>query len=193
MIDSTAKVSRKEQIYSTAIQLFKERGYVASSMRDLAKELDIKAASLYSHINSKGEILQKICFEVAHEFFNGLEGVEKNNFTGKMRLNAAIHSHIKVISKNKGKVTVFLNEWKHMEEPYLTDFITMRNEYESKFKDYLKYGINKREFEIDDLDFTTLTILSSLNWTSNWFKKEGEMSPKMIAEKLSTILIKGIS
>ena len=185
--------SRKEEIMQTAVILFKERGYVASSMRDLAKELHIKAPSLYSHIKSKEEILQKVCFEIAEKFFIGLNGIEKNNFTGKMRINAAIHSHIDVISKNKDKVVVFLNEWKHLGEPYLSDFIDMRNRYEDKFKEYLNYGIDKGEFEIDDLDFTTLTILSSLNWTSNWLKKEGKMTKSEIANKLSTILIKGIS
>lgn len=185
--------SRKKQIYETAIQLFKERGYAATGMRELANKLDIKAASLYSHIKSKEEILQKICFDVAQQFFNGLEGIEKNNFTGKMRIKAAIHSHIHVIANNKDNVTVFLNEWKHLGEPYFSDFINLRNQYENKFKEYLKYGIDKGEFEIDDLDFTTLTILSSLNWTSNWFKKDGKMSEHEIADKLSTILIKGIS
>jgi len=193
MVDTTIKLTRKEQIYKTAILLFKNRGYAATGMREIAKELDMKAASLYSHIKSKEEILQQVCFDVAHQFFNGLEGIEKTNFTGKMRIDAAIHSHINVIAKNRHKVVVFLNEWKHLGEPYLSDFTELRNQYENRFKEYIKYGIDKGEFEIDDLDFTTFTILSSLNWTSNWFKREGKMTEKEIADKLSTILIKGIS
>lgn len=191
--NSISKSSRKDQIHTAAIHLFKDRGYVATGMREIAKSIDIKAASLYSHIKSKEEILQKICFEIANEFFKGLEGIEKNNFTGKMRIDAAIHSHINVIANNKDKVVIFLNEWKHLGEPHLSDFMQLRNEYENKFKEYIQYGIDKGEFEIEDLDFTTFTILSSLNWTSNWFKREGKMTQKEIAEKLSTILIKGIS
>ena len=53
--------------------------------------------------------------------------------------------------------------------------------------------MSKGEFDIDDLDFTTFTILSSLNWTSNWFKRDGKMTENEIADKLATILIKGIS
>lgn len=193
MEETILKISRKNQIHNAAIELFKERGYAATGMREIAKSIDIKAASLYSHIKSKEEILQKICFEIANDFFTGLNGIEKNNFTGKMRINAAIHSHINVIANNKDKVVIFLNEWKHLGEPYLSDFIKLRVDYENKFKEYIQYGIDKGEFEIEDLDFTTFTILSSLNWTSNWFKREGKMTEKKIAEKLSTILIKGIS
>lgn len=193
MIIAEKGISRKEQIYQTAIQLFKKRGYAASSMRDLAKELDIKAASLYSHIQSKEEILQNICFQVAEDFFKGLVNIEKNNFTGKTRIQAAIKSHLDVIEKNNDKVVVFLNEWKHLNEPYLSDFIQMRISYENKFKDYLKYGISKGEFEIDDLDFTVIMILSSLNWTSTWYKKNSKMTMIEITSKLSNMLIKGIS
>ena len=77
MVETTIKLTRKEQIYKTAILLFKNRGYSATGMREIAKELDMKAASLYSHIKSKEEILQQVCFDVAHQFFNGLEGIEK--------------------------------------------------------------------------------------------------------------------
>lgn len=187
------KLTRKEQVHNTALELFKEKGYAATGMREIAEKMDMKAASLYSHIKSKEEILQNVCFEVAHHFFNGLEGIEKNNFTGKMRINAAIHSHIKVIANNKDKVVVFLNEWKHLGDPYLSDFIKLRSDYENKFKEYIQYGMSKGEFDIDDLDFTTFTILSSLNWTSNWFKRDGKMTENEIADKLATILIKGIS
>jgi hypothetical protein len=56
------KKSRREYILEEAATLFKERGYAATTMRDLAEKLDIKAASLYNHIASKEEILKEICF-----------------------------------------------------------------------------------------------------------------------------------
>jgi len=59
--------TRKKEIIKTATMLFKEKGYSAVTMRDIAKALGIKAASLYNHINSKQHILRDIimirCFE----------------------------------------------------------------------------------------------------------------------------------
>ena len=52
--------TRKEEILRVAANLFKKKGYSAVTMRDLAKAMGIKAASLYNHINSKQEILSVI-------------------------------------------------------------------------------------------------------------------------------------
>ena len=64
------------KILEVAVELFKEKGYMGSSVRDLATRLNIKAASLYAHIRSKEEILEWICFGVAHDFFKELQEVK---------------------------------------------------------------------------------------------------------------------
>lgn len=59
---------KQRRILNVAVELFKEKGYMGSSVRDLATKLNIKAASLYAHIRSKEEILEWICFGIAQEF-----------------------------------------------------------------------------------------------------------------------------
>ena len=59
-IQSKKEKTTKERIFEDAIDLFAEKGFDASSMREIAERVGIKKASLYSHYNSKDQILEKI-------------------------------------------------------------------------------------------------------------------------------------
>ena len=67
--------TRKEEIVIVASHLFKEKGYNAVSMRDIAQAMGMKAASLYNHIQGKQEILSTLIIEVAQEFTLGMKNV----------------------------------------------------------------------------------------------------------------------
>ena len=186
------KKSRKQQIEEKATVLFQERGYAATSMRDLAQDLGIEAASLYSHIKSKEEILQKICFRMAEEFFSAWQEVDLENSSQAAKMEKAMIAHVKVITKDTDASAVFFNEWRHLSDPFLSEFLGMRDDYEGRFKKILRDGMASGEFKIVDEKFMMLTLLSSLNWTHNWYKPEGNLTPEEIGKRLSGLLLNGL-
>ena len=58
-----AKPSKRQIILEEAAKLFKDKGYGGTSMRDIAGQVGMEAASMYNHIKSKDEILEIICFQ----------------------------------------------------------------------------------------------------------------------------------
>lgn len=187
------KTSRKRQLELTATELFKEKGYTASSMRDLANEVGIEAASLYSHIKSKEEILRNICFRMAGEFFAAVNSIDNQPIESMAeKLEMYIVAHTEVIARNTAATLVFMNEWKHLSEPHYSKFVEERHRYENRFIEILKEGIKRKEFLPIDEKFIVLTILSSLNWIPHWYRPEGKMLPQEIGQQLSRMLINGI-
>ena len=188
-----AVLSRKEQIEKTATALFKTKGFSATSMRDLANALGIEAASIYSHIKSKEEILQRVCFRMAQEFFDALDAAESINGTAKERLQRAIAAHVQVLTKNTAASAVFLHEWRHLSEPHLTEYLSLRDKYEGRFREIIRDGINNGEFAVPDEKFAALMVFSGLNWIHTWYKPEGKMKPEEIADNLSAMLLTGLN
>lgn len=186
-------LSRKEQIEETATALFKAKGFSATSMRDLANALGIEAASIYSHIKSKEEILQRVCFRMAQEFFDAIDAAESNQETATERLKAAITAHVQVLTNNTAASAVFLHEWRHLSEPFLNEFLVLRDKYEARFREIIRAGISTGEFALPDEKFAVLTILSGLNWIHTWYKPEGKMAPDEIADNLSAMLLHGLA
>ncbi|MFA0963008.1 TetR/AcrR family transcriptional regulator [Roseivirga sp. BDSF3-8] len=188
----TRKLSRKEQITKVATLLFRKKGYTAASMRDLATELGIEAASLYSHIRSKEQILDKICFRMVDAFVEGLNQVEQEVIGADAKLRRAIVTHIVVITRDTDASAVFFNEWRHLSNERLQEFLLQREAYEERFREIMREGIRDGVFKEVDARFATLTLLSSLNWTYNWYRKDGKMSPEEIGNQLADLLINGL-
>lgn len=192
-MEGVNNLSRKEQVIRSAAELFKEKGYAASSMRDLAQKLGIEAASLYSHIKSKEEILQTLCFDMAAEFRESLEKVENQNVSASEKLSLGIVGHVNVMARDLTASAVFMNEHRHLSNPYLRDFLLLRINYINRFKSIIEEGVAKGEFKKNiDTKLAVMTLFSSLNWMPMWYSPEGSIEPKELGQQLANMLVNGL-
>jgi AcrR family transcriptional regulator len=188
----TETLSRKDQVTRAATELFRQKGYSAASMRDLAQNLGIEPASLYSHIRSKGELLQTTCFNLANQLTRALDLAEITGKTASEKLSLAIGAHCEVLTNDTAAAAVFLQEWRHLTEPYLADFLKMREQYEARFREIVKQGIQEGDFAQVDEKLAVLTILASLNWIHHWFRPEGKMTSEQIGQQITRLLLFGL-
>lgn len=192
-METVANLSRKEQVIRSAAELFREKGYAASSMRDLAQKLGIEAASLYSHIKSKEEILHSLCFDMASEFRKSLDEVEKLKAPANEKLKLGIIGHVRVMAKDLTASAVFMNEHRHLSQPSLRDFLLLRINYINRFKAIIEEGIRKGEFkESIDTKLAVMTLFSSLNWMPMWYDPTTAIDPTELGKQLSEMLINGL-
>ncbi|HMV08804.1 MAG TPA: TetR/AcrR family transcriptional regulator [Cyclobacteriaceae bacterium] len=192
-MNGVANLSRKEQVIRSAAELFKEKGYAASSMRDLAQKLGIEAASLYSHIKSKEEILQTLCFDMAAEFRDSLDKVEKQNVSASEKLSMGIIGHVNVMARDLTASAVFMNEHRHLSNPHLRDFLLLRINYINRFKAIIEQGVASGEFKRNiDTKLAVMTLFSSLNWMPMWYSPEGSIEPKELGQQLANMLVNGL-
>ena len=186
-----SEISRRDHIIAVATDLFKLKGFSGTSMRDLAAEVGVVVGGLYVHVNSKDEILQTICFGMANKFLHHIDTIMSlENCSNEEKLDQAIQGHVRIISDDINATSVFWNEWKYMQEPWLTDFSKMQIDYETKFKSILENGITEGEFCIDDITFTTMAMLSSLNGLQKW--RTYSQSPEELGNSFAQLFISGI-
>jgi AcrR family transcriptional regulator len=184
---------RKEQIAEIAQNLFRAKGFTASSMRDIAREAGIEAPSLYSHFKSKDEILAFICFKIAGDFFEAQESILHSVSNPVDKLNLLITGHINVIIQNLDAASVFFNEWSHLKEPAHSQFIAMRERYETGLRDVIQEGITSGDFRMTDESFTVRLLFSVINSVHEWYKTSGKISPDEIGEQMSEFILNGLA
>ncbi len=191
MANSVKKATLKKDILEAAAELFKEKGYAATSVRELAQSVGLEASSLYNHIQSKEQMLQEICMGNANKFTDGIEHILKTYSNPIEQLEQIIKLHIDVAADSLSSVTVFNDEWKHLSPPYQETFLKMRKSYESKVLDIIKNGIESGVLRQVDPKITLYSFLTSLRWIHYWFKP-GRISKERLYDNLRIIQLDGL-
>jgi TetR/AcrR family transcriptional regulator, cholesterol catabolism regulator len=183
---------RKSEIVTVAAKLFKEKGYSAVTMRDLAQALDIKAASLYNHIKSKQEILVLIVIEIAEEYTNTIRAIVGSDETAVQKLEKVIQLHIDITVRNPDALASLNNDWMHLPEAELRHFLDMREEYEEKFRHIVKKGITDGEIRNLNSEVIIFSMLSTIRTLYLWYGKKQAFSAATLKSNLSKVLLDGI-
>jgi len=185
-------LTRKEEIVSIASQLFKERGYSAVSMRDIAQAMGIKAASLYNHITGKQEILSTLILEVAGEFTNGMNSVVSDSISPVAKIQKIIELHIDITVNYSEGLAALNNDWMHLENNDLDRFVKMREDYEENFRRIIKEGIEAGEIQPRHPEVILFSILSTLRTLYIWFQKRGKLDVNVLKKDMVAIFLNGI-
>lgn len=183
--------TRKEEIIKVAAALFKEKGYSAVTMRDIATNMGMKAASLYNHISSKQHILKEIIIKIAEEFTNGLAVIKNSEATSLEKMRAIVALHIKITSSNTEGMASLNNDWMHLEEK-LDYYLELRSNYEDDIRSIIKMGIAKREIKDVIPDVILFSLLSTLRSLFLWIPRKEDLDPEKLTQDLSKVLISGI-
>lgn len=189
---ATAGKNKKQLILEEAARQFRDKGYSATSMRALAQALDLKASSLYNHISGKEEILRDICFANARRFRLEMEKIERSGEPAEAQVRALIGLHIRVATEDITSITAFNDEWRHLTEPHLNEFIAMRKDYEARFRAIIEAGIDDGSFKPFHPSVALYTIFAAVRWVYDWYQPGKNISVSQLEQQIAGILLTGL-
>jgi TetR/AcrR family transcriptional regulator, cholesterol catabolism regulator len=190
---TTRKTNRRQLILDEAAKLFKRKGFGGTSMRDLAREVGMEAASMYNHIKSKDEILDLICTRIAHTYISQLAEIEQTDASYADKVKALIRLHIRLMIEDGAAVSVANHDWKYLPEPQLTAFKDARKNYEKGFAALIEQGIAAGEFQPVNVSVALFTILSAVRWVELWYRPGRELSAEELEDHIITMLLTGLA
>jgi TetR/AcrR family transcriptional regulator, cholesterol catabolism regulator len=183
---------RKEVILEKAAHLFRKNGFNATSMRDLAENVGVEAASLYNHINSKAELLQEICFRIANRFTEHMEEVIASDQTAIAKIEAILRFHIRQMIHNFEEVYVSDREWKHLTDPYLSNFKSQRRTHRQRIASIIEDGIARNEIKKIDAPTAVLILLHAVSGIESWHRSRQKISGELLEQNMVLILVEGL-
>ena len=184
--------SRKDVIVRKAATLFREKGYKAASMRDLAEAVGVEAASLYNHIKSKSELLHELVFSVANKFVLKMDEIESENISSLEKMEKLLRFHITEMIHNYEEVYVSDREWKHLSDPYLSNYQNQRRVYRKRIAAIIEKGIRNKEIKTIDAPTVVLIFLHAVSGIESWHRSTKKITATELEQNMVTILIDGL-
>lgn len=191
-IKTEKNLSRKDVIVSKAATLFREKGYKAASMRDLAEAVGVEAASLYNHIKSKSELLHELVFSVANKFVLKMDEIESEPISALAKMEKLLRFHISEMIHNYEEVYVSDREWKHLSDPYLSNYQNQRRVYRKRIAAIIEEGIRSHEIKAIDAPTVVLIFLHAVSGIESWHRSTKKITAEELEQNMVTILIDGL-
>ena len=184
--------SRKDVIVRKAATLFREKGYKAASMRDLAEAVGVEAASLYNHIKSKSELLHELVFNVANRFVLKIDEIESEEISSLKKMEKILRFHIVEMIHQYEEVYVSDREWKHLSDPYLSNYQNQRRVYRKRLAAIIEEGIRNKEIKPIDAPTVVLIFLHAVSGIESWHRSTKKISAEELEQNMVAILIDGL-
>ena len=185
--------TKRQQIIHEASRLFREKGFKATSMRDIAKQVEIEAASLYSHIKSKDEILEELVFMIATKFQTGMKSIDESSYRPIQKIKALIAFQIRLVIENPYAIFLQTQALMHLKEPHRNKYQTIRDQYANDFKRIIEEGIAAGEVKKMNPEIMVFTILSASRWLYTWYQEDKDINPVELEIQIMELLENGFT
>lgn len=184
---------QRDEIILSAAQIFREKGFHATSMQDIADSVQLQKASLYHHIDSKQEILLAVLDRALDVVIEDIEPIIDSDLPSVDKLKLAMARYIERVTSSADLAAVLLLEHRSLEPRLRARHIARRDRFEELWRAIVREGVERGEFRPLDLSIVTFALLGVQNWLITWYRESGRLSGSELAEQFADIFLHGLS
>jgi AcrR family transcriptional regulator len=183
----------KERILRAAAELFMERGFGGTTVREIGERAKVGQSSLYHHAHSKNQLLRELHDGFVEEQFELLEKVIASETSPTTQLRGVIGVIMSKVHTSRPVVTVYLRESYALSEEDREAVAVQRDKVYAMLDSVLTRGVACGEFRRDlDIHLTRLAILGMCNWTYQWYRPDGPQDMDEISGHFADLVVMGV-
>jgi AcrR family transcriptional regulator len=169
-----------------------QKGFTATTIRDVADKVDFTHAAFYYYVENKEELLYEIFREVLTVGLAQLEEINRAELQPSAKLRAIVHMYVKRMAEHKEQSTVYLQERRHLEPAHQREVDRLERRALDILRDVIKEGIAAGEFRQVDPTVAALGLVGMCVWVHRWYRDSGRRSIDDIASTFEGLLISGL-
>jgi AcrR family transcriptional regulator len=179
-------------IIQAAAQVFRQKGYQAASMKDIANAVGLQKASLYHHVTSKQEILVEILDQALDLLIADMQAVIDSGGPPEEQLRKAMRAYVSRVTQEASLAAVLQLEHRNLEPRIRARHVARRDRYDDLWRRLIRRGVETGAFRKVDENMVSFALLGVQNWMITWYRPEGRLSALEIADQFADLFLRGL-
>jgi AcrR family transcriptional regulator len=181
------------EVLLKASEIFGSRGYRATSMRDLAEQVNLSKSALYHYFKSKEDLLISIYKEVIDENVASAQRITSVEQPPVAALRALLVDRVVYTCRNRRILRVFHEEEAELPKRLMRQVADARRTYQDLIADLLERGREEGDFEFATTPSIAATVLlGACNWSYKWYNPDGPKTAELLADEVVGLLLAGV-
>ncbi|MGZ6295006.1 MAG: TetR/AcrR family transcriptional regulator [Candidatus Limnocylindrales bacterium] len=183
---------REAALHEAATRLFRQRGFHATSMQDLAEDLGMNRGSLYHYIEAKDDLL----WAIVNGAMERLDGAVRPILDGPdpipERLTRAIAAHLGFAAEHGDELALIQIELRALAPDRREMLVGQRDAYEAAWREAIRQGVADGSIRPVDVRLASVAILSVCNWFTQWYRPDGPLDVPAIGQEFAGLFLDGL-
>ncbi len=183
----------RSQILWAAAEAFRKKGYHATSVADIARELGLAKPTLYHYFKSKQELLFDSHLLAAAAVVEDLRAIRQRSESAEVRLRQAVLAFMVAVVEKVPLSSVLVFQDSILSVSQRRKIIEIRDEADRIFRSIISDGIDSGDFIPVDPKIVSLVIIGAMNWLPHWYSHRGALSIHDLGHRFADYLIRGLA
>jgi len=179
-----------EALRRAALELFAERGFHGTSMRDIAARAGCSVSHVYYYFPSKGDVLRAMMVGIVDDLLADLDiALAGAGADPRARLVAIVRAQVLFHCRRQAEAFVGRSELRSLEPGHRPEVIARYDRVTAIFRAAIAEGERAGVFRCAFVAQATHALVTMCNAVSAWWRPEGELSPERLAERYAALAL----
>lgn len=174
--------STEKAIREAAVKAIAKHGFEAASLREIAKEVGIRAPSLYNYISSKEQLLYELMKDPLTSMLTEYRALVRDIDDPAEKLEVFVQVHLNFHLHWRLDVFIGNMELRSLSPSHYRTVSNLRDEYARVLQDIIEQGVKAGVFQAPQPRVLSLVMLGMLSGVCNWYQPGGEMSAEAMTQ-----------
>lgn len=189
---ATRHDEKLQQILKASAEIFAEKGFDSTSIRDIARATSMSLAGLYYYFRTKDELLCLIQEQCLLTLLDNWEKSGRDEKPARKRIGFFVENHLGFFLHNMNEMKVMSHEDRSLTGEYQKRVLGLKRRYVKILMDLVEELQQEEKVEKLDVRVAALSLFGMMNWIYTWYNPDRDLPLAALIEQMLRIYFFGV-